>query len=107
MNNAQQNIASCTNPDDQKGTLDDVIQNADVFIGVSGPKALTEAHVRSMNDDPIIFALANPTPVIYLEVAVGDGAAIVGKGRSDYPNQINNLLAFTVLFSVLFIDLSI
>src|SRR5699024_6714699 len=98
MNNAQQNIASCTNPDDQKGTLDDVIQNADVFIGVSGPNALTEAHVRSMNDDPIIFALANPTPEIYPEEAVGAGAAIVGTGRSDYPNQINNLLAFPGIF---------
>ncbi|GGB90112.1 NAD(P)-dependent malic enzyme [Staphylococcus nepalensis] len=98
MNKAQQNIASCTNPDDQKGTLDDVIQNADVFIGVSGPKALTQAHVRSMNDDPIIFALANPTPEIYPEEAVGAGAAIVGTGRSDYPNQINNLLAFPGIF---------
>ncbi|QTN10962.1 NAD(P)-dependent malic enzyme [Mammaliicoccus vitulinus] len=98
LNSTQQEIAKYTNLDNQRGTLDDVIQNADVFIGVSGPKALTKQHVQTMNDNPIIFALANPTPEIYPEEAYEAGAAIVGTGRSDYPNQINNLLAFPGIF---------
>lgn len=98
LNSTQQEIAKYTNLDNQSGTLDDVIQNADVFIGVSGPKALTKQHVQTMNDNPIIFALANPTPEIYPEEAYEAGAAIVGTGRSDYPNQINNLLAFPGIF---------
>jgi len=65
---------------------------------VSGPKALTKQHVQTMNDNPIIFALANPTPEIYPEEAYEAGTAIVGTGRSDYPNQINNLLAFPGIF---------
>lgn len=98
MNGAQQDIATYTNPEESRGTLDDVIQNADVFIGVSGPKALTKDHVQSMNDNPVVFALANPTPEIYPEEAIEAGATIIGTGRSDYPNQINNLLAFPGIF---------
>ena len=98
LNNAQREIAEYTNLDHIQGTLEDVIKDADVFIGVSGPKALSKEHVQSMNNDPIIFALANPTPEIYPEEAYEAGAAIVGTGRSDYPNQINNLLAFPGIF---------
>ncbi|WP_323703728.1 NADP-dependent malic enzyme [Mammaliicoccus sp. Dog046] len=98
MNSAQQEIAELTNLRHISGTLEDVIVEADVFIGVSGPKALTKAHVQSMNENPIIFALANPTPEIYPEEAFEAGAEIVGTGRSDYPNQINNLLAFPGIF---------
>lgn len=98
LNDAQRDIAEYTNFDNVQGTLEDVIKDADVFIGVSGPKALSKEHVQSMNNDPIIFALANPTPEIYPEEAYEAGAAIVGTGRSDYPNQINNLLAFPGIF---------
>lgn len=98
LNNAQREIAEYTNLDHIQGTLEDVIKDADVFIGVSGPKALSKEHVQSMNNNPIIFALANPTPEIYPEEAYEAGAVIVGTGRSDYPNQINNLLAFPGIF---------
>lgn len=98
LNDAQREIAEYTNLDNIQGTLEDVIKDADVFIGVSGPKALSKEHVQSMNNDPIIFALANPKPEIYPEEAYEAGAAIVGTGRSDYPNQINNLLAFPGIF---------
>ncbi|MCD8873941.1 NADP-dependent malic enzyme [Mammaliicoccus sciuri] len=98
LNDAQREIAEYTNLGNIQGTLEDVIKDADVFIGVSGPKALSKEHVQSMNNDPIIFALANPTPEIYPEEAYEAGAAIVGTGRSDYPNQINNLLAFPGIF---------
>lgn len=98
LNDAQREIAEYTNLDNIQGTLEDVIKDADVFIGVSGPKALSKEHVQSMNNDPIIFALANSTPEIYPEEAYEAGAAIVGTGRSDYPNQINNLLAFPGIF---------
>ncbi|MCJ0968261.1 NADP-dependent malic enzyme [Mammaliicoccus sciuri] len=98
LNDAQREIAEYTNLDNIQGTLEDVIKDADVFIGVSGPKALSKEHVQSMNNDPIIFALANPTPEIYPEEAYEAGVAIVGTGRSDYPNQINNLLAFPGIF---------
>jgi len=101
LNDAQRDIAEYTNFDNVQGTLEDVIKDADVFIGVSGPKALSKEHVQSMNNDPIIFALANPTPEIYPEEAYEAGAAIVGTGRSDYPNQINNLLAFPIFRGVL------
>lgn len=98
LNDAQREIAEYTNLDNIQGTLEDVIKDADVFIGVSGPKVLSKEHVQSMNTDPIIFALANPIPEIYPEEAYEAGAAIVGTGRSDYPNQINNLLAFPGIF---------
>ncbi|MCG7337775.1 NADP-dependent malic enzyme [Staphylococcus sp. ACRSN] len=98
MNNAQQAIAQHTNLTHQRGTLTQVIENADVFIGVSGPRALTQDHIKSMNDQPIVFALANPIPEIYPDEALAAGAAVVGTGRSDFANQINNLLAFPGIF---------
>lgn len=98
MNTAQQDIAQRTNRTHQRANLTQVIDGADVFIGVSGPKVLTQAHIKSMNDQPIIFALANPVPEIYPEEALAAGAAVVGTGRSDFANQINNLLAFPGIF---------
>ena len=82
----------------QGGTLDDAIQNADIFIGVSKPGLLTAEMVGAMAPDPIIFALANPTPEIMPDIAKAAGAAIVATGRSDFPNQVNNALAFPGIF---------
>ncbi|EJY96103.1 NAD(P)-dependent malic enzyme [Staphylococcus arlettae] len=98
MNPAQQNIATQTNSAHIQGDLNDVIVHADVFIGVSGPNVLSSAHIATMNENPIIFALANPVPEIYPEDARAAGATVIGTGRSDYPNQINNLLAFPGIF---------
>jgi malate dehydrogenase (oxaloacetate-decarboxylating) len=86
------------NRDNLSGSLSEVIVGADVFIGVSGPGTLDQDMVRSMSSDPIIFGLANPTPEIMPEDARQAGAAIIATGRSDYPNQINNILAFPGLF---------
>jgi malate dehydrogenase (oxaloacetate-decarboxylating) len=91
-------IAEETNRKGLAGTLGDALQGADVFIGVSGPQIVTEEMVRSMNRDPIVFALANPVPEIWPEAAKHAGAAVVGTGRSDFPNQINNVLAFPGIF---------
>jgi malate dehydrogenase (oxaloacetate-decarboxylating) len=98
LNDAKEEIAGITNPEGKKGPLEDVIKGADVFIGVSGPGAVTKEMVRSMAKDPILFPMANPTPEIMPTDAVGAGAAIVGTGRSDFPNQINNVLAFPGIF---------
>lgn len=98
MNEAMQKIAAATNPNKVCGTLADAIKNADIFIGVSAPKALTEDMIKSMAKDPIIFALANPEPEILPEEALKAGAKVVATGRSDYPNQVNNLLAFPGIF---------
>ncbi|MBK3719117.1 NAD-dependent malic enzyme [Staphylococcus arlettae] len=98
MNPAQQDIAKQTNSAHIQGDLNDVIVQADVFIGVSGPNALSSTHIATMNENPIIFALANPVPEIYPEDARAAGATVIGTGRSDYPNQINNLLAFPGIF---------
>ena len=98
MNPAQQDIATQTNSAHIQGDLNDVIVQADVFIGVSGPNALSSAQIATMQDNPIIFALANPVPEIYPEDARAAGATVIGTGRSDYPNQINNLLAFPGIF---------
>lgn len=98
MNPTQQDIATQTNNAHIQGDLNDVIVQADVFIGVSGPNALSSAQIATMNDNPIIFALANPVPEIYPEDARAAGATVIGTGRSDYPNQINNLLAFPGIF---------
>jgi malate dehydrogenase (oxaloacetate-decarboxylating) len=78
--------------------LGDVIKGADVFIGVSAPGVLTEEMVKSMNKDSIIFAMANPTPEIFPEEAARAGARVIGTGRSDFPNQINNVLVFPGIF---------
>ncbi|MCL6518013.1 malic enzyme-like NAD(P)-binding protein, partial [Alicyclobacillus sp.] len=98
MNEVKRLVAENTNPEGKRGSLADVIQGADVFIGVSVAGALTGEMVRTMNQDPVIFAMANPVPEIHPEEALALGARVVGTGRSDYPNQINNVLAFPGLF---------
>jgi malate dehydrogenase (oxaloacetate-decarboxylating) len=94
LNEAKREIAAVTNPDKKAGRLEDVIRGADVFIGVSAPGAVTPAMVRTMAADPILFPMANPVPEIMPGEAKAAGAAIIGTGRSDFPNQINNVLAF-------------
>lgn len=98
MNAVKDEIAEITNREGRKGTLNEVIAGADVFIGVSAPGTLTEKMVASMAEDAIIFACANPTPEIYPEQAKAAGARVVATGRSDYPNQVNNVLAFPGIF---------
>ncbi|MBQ4538469.1 MAG: NAD-dependent malic enzyme [Oscillospiraceae bacterium] len=98
MNWIKAEMAEVTNPRDLRGTLADAIKGADVFIGVSAPDSVTQDMVRSMAKDPIIFACANPTPEIFPEDAKAAGAAVVSTGRSDYPNQINNVLVFPGVF---------
>ena len=98
MNPAKEEIASITNPGKRKGTLAEVLKGADVFIGVSAPGMVSTEMVKTMNRDAIIFACANPTPEIFPEDAKAGGAAVVSTGRSDYPNQINNVLAFPGIF---------
>ena len=98
MNAAKQEIAELTNPLLRKGSLAEVLAGADVFIGVSAPGILTTEMVRKMNRNAIIFACANPTPEIFPEDAKAGGAAVVSTGRSDYPNQVNNVLCFPGIF---------
>ena len=98
MNPAKQEIADMTNPQRRKGSLAEVLKGADVFIGVSAPGVVTTDMVKTMNRDAIIFACANPTPEIFPEDAKAGGAAVISTGRSDYPNQINNVLAFPGIF---------
>ena len=98
LNPAKQEIAEKTNPAGERGGLKDVIKGADVFIGVSAPGVLTPEMVRSMAENAIVFACANPTPEIFPDEAKKAGAAVVSTGRSDYPNQINNVLAFPGIF---------
>lgn len=98
LNWIKEEMSHITNPAGLRGGLSDVIKGADVFIGVSAPGLLTGSMVRSMATDPIIFACANPTPEIFPEEAKAAGAAVVCTGRSDYPNQINNVLAFPGIF---------
>ena len=98
MNPFKDDIARITNRQMRKGQLADVLKGADVFVGVSVAGCVTEEMVRSMADDPIIMAMANPTPEIMPELAHAAGARIVCTGRSDYPNQVNNLLAFPGIF---------
>ena len=97
-NEAQENIAAVTNPDGLNGTLADCLCGADVFIGVSAPNIVSPAMVASMARDAIVFPMANPTPEIMPDLALAAGARIVGTGRSDFPNQINNVLAFPGIF---------
>ena len=87
-----------TNPNNESGLLCDVIKNADVFIGVSAPNIVSKEMVTSMNSDSILFAMANPTPEIFPDDAKNAGAKVIGTGRSDFPNQINNVLAFPGIF---------
>ena len=91
-------IAKVTNKNKIQGSLADVLKGADIFIGVSGPSLVSESMVRTMNKDAIVFSLANPTPEIMPEDAIRGGARIVATGRSDFPNQINNVLVFPGLF---------
>lgn len=98
LNPQKEEMAHLSNRYLKKGSLSEVIENADVFIGVSAPGVLTAEMIRKMAQDPIIFALANPQPEIMPEQAYAAGAAIVGTGRSDFPNQINNVLAFPGIF---------
>ena len=94
----RQNLAKITNPENLQGGLDIAIQNADVFVGVSAPDILSEEMVKTMNRDAIVFAMANPTPEIMPDKAKNAGARVVGTGRSDFPNQINNVLVFPGIF---------
>ena len=98
LNPAKETISKITNPQKLKGSLADVVKGADIFVGVSAPGMLTEEMVRTMADDAIIFACANPTPEIFPDEAKKGGARIVCTGRSDFPNQINNVLAFPGIF---------
>jgi malate dehydrogenase (oxaloacetate-decarboxylating) len=98
MNSVKNEVAKFTNIQNQAGSLKDVIQSADVFIGVSAEGALTSDMIKTMNRDPIIFAMANPNPEIQPDLAKAAGALVVGTGRSDFPNQVNNVLAFPGIF---------
>lgn len=98
LNPEQQYMSTITNRSKKTGTLADAMKNADLFIGVSAPNIVNEEIVKSMADEPIIFAMANPTPEIMPDAAKKAGARIVGTGRSDFPNQINNVLAFPGIF---------
>ncbi|MDQ0161081.1 NAD(P)-dependent malic enzyme [Bacillus alveayuensis] len=98
MNHIKEEVAKFTNHDRIEGTLGDVIKGADVFIGVSVEGALTKEMIQSMADDPIIFAMANPVPEIMPDEAREAGAKVIGTGRSDFPNQVNNVLAFPGIF---------
>ena len=98
MNDTKAYVAKWTNREKIEGSLNDVIKDADVFIGVSVADLLTKEMVESMADDPIIFAMANPNPEIQPDVAKAAGAKVIGTGRSDFPNQINNVLAFPGIF---------
>lgn len=98
MNDAHRDIAEVTNCDNLTGSLADVLRGADIFVGVSKPDLVTPEMVQAMADKPIVFAMANPVPEIMPDVAKAAGAFIVGTGRSDFPNQINNVLAFPGIF---------
>jgi malate dehydrogenase (oxaloacetate-decarboxylating) len=98
LNVAKEELLKYTNFQDVQGDIHEIIKGADVFIGVSQGGVLSEADIKNMAKDPIIFAMANPEPEIHPEQAYAGGAAIVGTGRSDYPNQINNVLAFPGIF---------
>lgn len=91
-------MTELTNLDNETGTLADAMKNADIFIGVSAPNVVTPEMVSSMNKDAIIFAMSNPVPEIMPDTAKAAGARVVGTGRSDFPNQINNVVAFPGIF---------
>ena len=98
LNWMQEKMAEVTNPENISGTLADALKGADIFIGVSAPGIVTKDMVRSMNSDAILFAMANPDPEILPSDAKEAGARIVGTGRSDFPNQVNNVIAFPGIF---------
>ena len=94
----QQKMTEVTNPENLTGSLVDAMKGADIFVGVSAPNIVTPDMVRSMNKDAILFAMANPVPEIMPDVAKAAGAKVVGTGRSDFPNQVNNVVAFPGIF---------
>lgn len=98
LNWMQEKMVEVTNPNYEKGTLADALKGADIFVGVSAPGIVTKEMVASMNHDSILFAMANPTPEIMPDLAKEAGARIVGTGRSDFPNQVNNVVAFPGIF---------
>lgn len=98
LNPAQAEMSELTNREHKRGTLADALQGADVFFGVSAPNVLTPEMIKTMAADPIVFAMANPTPEIMPDAAKAAGARVVGTGRSDFPNQINNVMAFPGIF---------
>ncbi|MBD5392831.1 MAG: NADP-dependent malic enzyme [Lachnospiraceae bacterium] len=98
LNWMKQQMAEITNPGNETGTLADALKGADIFVGVSAPGTVTAEMVTSMNKDAILFALANPVPEIMPDIAKAAGAKVVGTGRSDFPNQINNVVAFPGIF---------
>lgn len=98
LNWMQEKMAKITNPDNETGTLADALKGADIFVGVSAPNIVTPEMVQSMAPDSILFAMANPTPEIMPDVAKAAGARVVGTGRSDFPNQVNNVVAFPGIF---------
>lgn len=98
LNWMQEKMASLTNPNQESGTLSDALRGADIFVGVSAPGIVTPEMVASMNKDSILFAMANPVPEIMPDAAKAAGARIVGTGRSDFPNQVNNVVAFPGIF---------
>ena len=98
VNEAQRAMLATTNLNDEQGSLADAMRGADIFVGVSAPGIVSADMVKSMNDDAILFAMANPTPEIFPDVAREAGARVVGTGRSDFPNQINNVVAFPGIF---------
>ena len=98
LNWMQEKMATITNPNNETGSLADALKNADIFVGVSAPNIVTAEIVQSMAQDSILFAMANPIPEIMPDVAKAAGARIVGTGRSDFPNQINNVVAFPGIF---------
>lgn len=98
LNSEQEYMASITNHDNIRGSLSDALKDADMFLGVSAPNVLSQDMIKTMANNPIAFAMANPTPEIMPDLAKQAGAAVVGTGRSDFPNQINNVLAFPGIF---------
>lgn len=98
LNWMQEKMAKITNPNNETGTLADTLKGADIFVGVSAPNIVTPEMVQSMAPDSILFAMANPTPEIMPDVAKAAGARVVGTGRSDFPNQVNNVVAFPGIF---------
>jgi malate dehydrogenase (oxaloacetate-decarboxylating) len=98
LHSHKRELAEAGNVENRTGTLSDALVGADVFIGLSTGNLVTPDMIRSMNKHPIVFPMANPTPEIMPDLALGAGAAIVGTGRSDFPNQINNVLAFPGIF---------
>ena len=98
LNWMQKKMAEVTNPNNETGLLADAMKGADIFVGVSAPNIVTEEMVASMNRDAILFAMANPVPEIMPDKAKKAGAKVVGTGRSDFPNQVNNVVAFPGIF---------